>query len=105
MQLRSKIEQCVNDWHAGAITRAEVIDCLHSLRTLEDQMELLSRLPEFLEDAKESVLNLPDTSDEWLIGAHIPRIDLDSPARLKELKQSQDEYLGRLRRLHAYLLG
>jgi len=99
-----EVEKCVSDWTGCATTRAEVIDALHSLPSLEAQIELLSRLPDFLDEAKESVMHLPMKSEDWLPGAHIPRAGFaPSPEQLREYKRAQDAHLRRLRELQDYL--
>lgn len=101
-----QVDQCVSDWTSCVATRAEVIDALHSLPSLKAQIELLSRLPEFLDEAKESVTDLPAKSDDWLPGAHIPVAGfVPSPQQMREYKRAREAHLLRLPELHDYLRG
>lgn len=69
----SEIEECVRAWEGNHLTRAEVLSRLFNLPTLEHQLELLSKLsPDFADDARDSLADLPTSVDEWSPGAHVP---------------------------------
>jgi len=83
-----EVDKCVSDWTGCVTTLAEVIYALHSLPTLEAQIELFSRLPDFLDEAKESVAQLPENSEDWQPGAHIP-------SSLSDLGSQSEKIAGR----------
>ena len=109
----SEIDDCVRSWQGSDLTRAEVLDRLFGLPTLEHQLELLSKLsPDFADEARASVADLPTSIDEWSPGAHVPLsgifskepdVDFDKQSRLyrtAKLQRMRDlqEYFARLDR-------
>ena len=97
------VEQCVTDWFTGKITRAEVINSLLDLPTLEMQRDLLAQLPEFLEEARESVRPLASDETAWP-GAYIP--STQRPRSLEEARvfeQLMAEAQERSARLYKFL--
>lgn len=103
----SEIDECVSAWEGDHLTRAEVLNRLFNLPTLEHQLDLLSKLPpDFVEEARASVADLPTSIDEWSPGAHVPLsgifrkepdIDFDKQSRLYRTAKLQ-----RMRDLQEY---
>jgi hypothetical protein len=112
MTADSTIGDCVRDWHDAKLTQLEVLDVLHSLPTLELQLELLSKLtPDITELAKRSVSNLPADVDgykHWHVGAGIPRttgnLELTSEDRARIRASREDEHRRKVR-LHDYFVN
>lgn len=99
------IDECVRGWYDNKLTRGEILEKLYDLPTLEQQLELLSRLPPVFEDEAKDYLSTLLSSERGFPGAHIPRWPPKKvgPEELARNKAYFEAYLQRLRRLLEYL--
>ena len=66
------IDECVRGWNDSKLTRGEILQRLYDLPTLEQQIELLSRLPPDFTDEATHYLSQLMWAKELLPGAYIP---------------------------------
>jgi len=99
------IDECVRGWNDATLTRAEVLFRLECLPTLEQQLDLLSRLPaDFTDEVKDSLSKVVSAKD-LAPGAHIPRHPAkeENPEQVARRKADVEAYRQRQQRLLEYL--
>jgi hypothetical protein len=99
------IDECVRGWNDNTLTRAEVLLRLEGLPTLEQQLDLLSRLPpDFTDEVKDS-LSKGVSAKELLPGAYIPRhlAKEQNPEQVARREADLEAYRQRQQRLLEYL--
>jgi hypothetical protein len=100
------IDECVRGWNDSKLTRAEVLLRLQDLPTLEQQLELLSRLPpDFTDEVKDS-LSKWVWAKELLPGAYVPSrrpAKEQTPEQVAHRKADFEAYRQRQQRLLEYL--
>lgn len=104
---RTAVDECVRAWFGNRLTRAEVLERIFNLPTLQHQLDLLSRLPpDFTEEVRVDVANVPASVDELLPGAHVPLSDIFRKKSDDDLQEQSRLYwtarLQRMRDLHEY---
>jgi hypothetical protein len=103
MPLHHDVDKCVSDWLNSKITRDEVVQRLHGLPTLDAQLDLLSRLPDFVDDVKASLAHLLLNKAEWAPGPHIPRSRQLPSEDAHTVEQGLEAAGKKLRLLHDHL--
>lgn len=100
------VDECVRGWNDSKLTRAEILQRLYDLPTLEQQLELLSRLPpDFTDEAKHSLSQWVGAK-ELLPGAYIPSrrpAKEQTPEQVARRKADFEAHRQRQQRLLDYL--